>query len=339
MRLASPWLPVLASTLALLGCGGGDDAGPPGPSGLSALLSFAAVAPGEQCPAGGLLISAGPDVDRDGTLADSEVSSTQYLCHGTPGTPGTPGEPATDGSNGLNALVRMVDEPPGANCTVGGKAVLAGLDADGNGTLDPAEVMSTGYVCNAIDGIDGVDGVNGIDGTNGTDGTPGQATLVLPLGLLPGDASCPYGGVQYQIGVDTNGDRWLTPDEFASTAYQCNGAPGDSLTWIEVTAATVQAAPNTGYLAHNDVTRVVVTLPPSDALAIGDIVRVTGIGAAGWRIAQNAGQRVRFGGEDQQTTTGTSGAVTGAAGDAVELQYLGNDDFIVLSHSGAIALH
>ncbi|MGR6797305.1 WD40/YVTN/BNR-like repeat-containing protein [Sphaerotilus sulfidivorans] len=43
-------------------------------------------------------------------------------------------------------------------------------------------------------------------------------------------------------------------------------------------------------LTTNDSAEVVVTLPSTSN--VGDIVRVTGVGAGGWRIAQNAGQSI-----------------------------------------------
>ena len=56
------------------------------------------------------------------------------------------------------------------------------------------------------------------------------------------------------------------------------------------TGAPIQAAANTGYLATNDSTAVVVTLPQS--MRVGETVRVSGSGAAGWIVAQNAGQKI-----------------------------------------------
>jgi len=60
-------------------------------------------------------------------------------------------------------------------------------------------------------------------------------------------------------------------------------------TWVDVTTNSVQAVPNTGYLADS-ASQVTITLPASAAL--GDVVRVSGVGAGGWMIAQNAGQTV-----------------------------------------------
>ena len=59
--------------------------------------------------------------------------------------------------------------------------------------------------------------------------------------------------------------------------------------WQVVSGASQQAQPNAGYIASS-ATLVTITLPASPA--IGDIVRVTGAGAGGWKLAQNAGQTV-----------------------------------------------
>jgi len=56
------------------------------------------------------------------------------------------------------------------------------------------------------------------------------------------------------------------------------------------TSANIQALANTGYLATNDTTAVVVTLPAS--MRVGETVRVAGSGAGGWIVAQNAGQSI-----------------------------------------------
>ena len=59
--------------------------------------------------------------------------------------------------------------------------------------------------------------------------------------------------------------------------------------WQVVAGTSQQALINTGYLANN-ASRVTITLPASPS--VGDIVRVSGSGAGGWRIAQNSGQTI-----------------------------------------------
>jgi hypothetical protein len=62
-----------------------------------------------------------------------------------------------------------------------------------------------------------------------------------------------------------------------------------TLPWQIVSGTSQQAQPNTGYLLANSALTT-VTLPASPAT--GDVVRVSGFGAGGWKIAQNAGQSV-----------------------------------------------
>ncbi|MFO0751611.1 MAG: hypothetical protein U1F43_38990, partial [Myxococcota bacterium] len=50
--------------------------------------------------------------------------------------------------------------------------------------------------------------------------------------------------------------------------------------------------PNTGYVA-TAADRVVVNLPPSASLAVGDTLRVSGAGPGGWRVARAPGQLLR----------------------------------------------
>ena len=66
--------------------------------------------------------------------------------------------------------------------------------------------------------------------------------------------------------------------------FQGQGALG----WQVVNSAT-QAEANSGYLVNHG-GLVTVTLPASPAL--GDIVRISGVGLGGWKLAQNAGQSI-----------------------------------------------
>jgi hypothetical protein len=191
------------------------------PAGIKTLVSVNAEALGANCAAGGVRIDAGPDSDGNGVLAAGEVGSTQYVCHGAAGASGSPGAtgPAgAAGSNGLSTLVQMRDEPSGANCAAGGKAIDAGVDGNANGLLEAAEISSTGYVCNGTAGANGSDGVNGVDGTNGTngtngadgtdgtDGTNGTNGLNTLVNIAREDvgANCIHGGSKVETGLDDN---------------------------------------------------------------------------------------------------------------------------------------
>jgi len=76
---------------------------------------------------------------------------------------------------------------------------------------------------------------------------------------------------------------------------------GAAMPWVDVTGTTQQAVCNRGYVAHN-AALVTVTLPTNPA--VGDLVRVSGAGGGGWKLAQNAGQSI--------FTMNINGAATGA---------------------------
>ncbi len=192
---------------------------------------------------------------------------------------------ACGAGDALPARLLVTNEAASPNCPTGGSRIDAGIDADGNGVLEPSEVTSTQYVCN---------GGVGATGAAGSTGTTGAAatTLLVETSNEPAGANCVGGGQRIRAGLDSNGNGVLDPAEVASTGYVCNGATGPGVTWIDVTGSSVQAAAGTGYLADNTA-QVTVTLPNNPVL--GDLVQISGVGPGGWRIAQNAGQRVATG--------------------------------------------
>jgi len=70
---------------------------------------------------------------------------------------------------------------------------------------------------------------------------------------------------------------------------------GGGITWVHVTGMSHLAEANRGYVADNASSLVTILLPTSASLAIGDVIRVSGAGAGGWKIAQQAGQSIRVG--------------------------------------------
>ena len=103
---------------------------------------------------------------------------------------------------------------------------------------------------------------------------------------------------QLPAGTLTNGASGVTLAGALSGSFSGNGAALTNLSasnvagilvWQSVTGTNQQAQANTGYLASNPGT-VTLTLPASPS--VGDVVRVSGIGAGGWLIAQNAGQSI-----------------------------------------------
>ena len=270
-----------ASPVAATGTGTGTGAGA-----VKTLIAVSAEAPGTRCVNGGTRVDAGLDSDGNGLLSGGEITSSQYVCHGADGTPGStgPAGPAgTAGRDGVNTLVRMRDESAGSHCAAGGKAIDVGLDLNANDALDaPDEILSTGYVCNGADGAAGQTGATGQTGPAGLD-------TLMRIANEPAGTNCVHGGKKIETGLDDDPpDGQLDASEITATNYVCNGAAVD---WVNVTGTSVQAEANGGYVASNDAAQVVVTLPNDPA--IGSVVRVSGAGLGGWRIAQNAGQAIQ----------------------------------------------
>ncbi len=106
-----------------------------------------------------------------------------------------------------------------------------------------------------------------------------------------------------------------------------------SLAWTEVTGTSQSATVNNGYIASN-ASLVTVTLPSSAAL--GDMIRIVGKGAGGWKLTQNSGQKIYFG--NVSTTTGTGGYLQSVVSrDAVTVICVtANNDWEVISAQGNI---
>lgn len=106
--------------------------------------------------------------------------------------------------------------------------------------------------------------------------------------------------------------------------------------YVEVTGTTQAMSPNVKYGANNG-SLVTFTLPASSSCQIGDTIEVTGIGAGGWKIAQNASQLIHFG--DLDTLTGTGGYISSThRRDAVVLRYIATNEFEVIDSIGNITV-
>jgi len=136
-----------------------------------------------------------------------------------------------------------------------------------------------------------------------------DVTLTAPL--INGDA----------LVYDTDTGQWVN-------------APG-GMQYTEITAAAAGMAINNAYIANRP-TLVTLTLP---ALApVGGAVMVMGSGIGGWRVAQNAGQRIHFNSID--STPGVGGYLQFTVRyDSVELVCINeNTDWIVRSSMGNITI-
>lgn len=171
----------------------------PDPSGAinnisSVFVAQKPVAAGAVCPAGGVEIEMGFDVNENNQLDDAEVVNTEVICNGENGSNGADGANGInglngeDGENGANSLVNVSDEPGGSNCAWGGIKIDVGLDTNVNDYLDVLEISATRYVC---------------DGVSGTSSTTDPCSLVEgandSLVLYCGDDEYTVdGGIEYQ---------------------------------------------------------------------------------------------------------------------------------------------
>jgi hypothetical protein len=183
------------------------------------------------------------------------------------------GSGGNNSSANYSVAAAVKNTAPASTCPYGGITVETGIDSNGNGILDPSEVQNIQYVC------------NGAPGENGN-------TALVSIKPEPKGSNCAEGGQKICSGLDKNVNNSLDDSEITSTEYLCNGAqgtPGPGITWVDVTGTSVQATPNSGYIADSN-SLVTITLPSS--LTKGDIIQVNGVGAGGWKIAQNAGQSI-----------------------------------------------
>ncbi len=106
-----------------------------------------------------------------------------------------------------------------------------------------------------------------------TSGTVADARLSTNVALLNGNQTFSGANAFTNFGNSFRG------------SFFGNGLVG----WIPTNGAAIQAVIDTGYLLTNS-QLVTVTLPVS--ANAGDIVRISGAGASGWRVSQNAGQSI-----------------------------------------------
>jgi len=144
-----------------------------------------------ECPFGGTVVKSGTDRNRDGVLQDTEVQNSTAVCNAMPAQPPPP------------VVVRLVAEPPGLHCPVGGTAVQSGPDANRNGQLDDTEVARIDYVCSAR-----------------------VVTRIVPV--LPG-AQCLAGGIDFQAGPDRNDNGRLEDAEVQAHTVSCGDVVAGNL--------------------------------------------------------------------------------------------------------------
>lgn len=177
-----------------------------------------------------------------------------------------------------------------------------------------------------VQDADGIIALSGV-ANYGTGVTSNTAYAVLCGGTTA------TGPIQSIASVGTSGQVLTSNGAGALPTFQAPS--GGGITWNEETGTSANMAVDNGYIANN---AALVTLTLPDTAAVGSVVRVAGKGAGGWRIAQNAGETIRF--SSQSTTTGVGGYLEFTQQyDAVELVCItANTDWVVISSVGNITV-
>jgi hypothetical protein len=116
---------------------------------------------------------------------------------------------------------------------------------------------------------------------------------------------------------DNNIGSALKPVDTVYANNLVGPAVGGGINWVEQSSSAT-ASVDTGYMTTGG-SQVILTLPASSA--IGDVIEVSSAGAGGFRIAQGAGQQIRF----------ASSLSTSGAGGYLESQQLGDSVKLVCS--------
>ena len=209
-------------------------------------------------------------------------------------------------------LTQTVTLGAGQPCAAGGVSVQFGFDLDGDAALSEEETRAAATLCNGVAGASGPTGPTGQSGAAGAPGPlgpPGPSGSEGPQGLV--GATGPA-GTEGQPGLDGPPGPEGPPGPIGPAGVAGPVGPAGELPWSVVTSATLNAVMGRGYLANRPDTPVAVALPL--AAQVGDRLRVSALGAAGWKLTQAAGQQVLAGGlAAMKPLTGASADAPGQA--------------------------
>ncbi|MDP1614996.1 MAG: hypothetical protein Q8L68_04290 [Methylococcales bacterium] len=230
---------------------------------------------------------------------------------------GTSGQVLIASTTGDPAFSTITSSGNTLTFTFGPNSLNIDINVDGFTFVDPWTVPlgGTGRTVLTTFGVLIGEGSNNIDVTAA--GTDGQV-LIAGTSVDPAFATI----------TSSSGTIVFTP---GSNSLNLD-VVGGGIPWIFTSVAT-DLANNTGYVATNNGSSVAFTLPLTASQ--GTIIRINGIGTAGWSIATNpsaSSQVIHFGTLDSTTTTPI---ISTEKGDAIELLCVAaNTDWSVLSAQG-----
>lgn len=244
--------------------------------------------------------------------------------------------PVTDGGTGVSSLTDHGVVLGSGAAAVSVTAVGAtGEVLKGNTGADPtwAAVDLTADVTGTLPVTNGGTGAATL-----TDGgiLLGSGTGAVTALAQPTNGQLPIGstGSDPVMATLTEGSN-ITITNGAGTITIASTASG-GISWNEVTGTSQTASVDNGYICNN-ASLVTVTLP--DTAALGSVVAITGKGAGGWKVAQNAGETIHWD-ESNATTTGATGYLQSTDDyDSVRLICItANTTWGVLSSKGNITI-
>ena len=159
------------------------------------------------CPAGGVKVSVGEDLNSDSDLDENEISSFAYVCNG---------------ENGCSSVVTAtLPSSSHSECNgVSGILISSGPDCNADGTIDSGEAVET-VLCYGAKGANGTASAEGGESAGGTDGTDGKAAEFIVTDEPAGE-NCAAGGKKIESRFDANGNGEFEESEI-TVKYICNG--------------------------------------------------------------------------------------------------------------------
>jgi hypothetical protein len=172
-----------------------------------------------------------------------------------------------------------------------------------------------------------------LNAANKVVGLSGGANAIFGVPTLWTTATRPSMPTNGQLGFNTDIELYEYYNSVAAEWVQLN-ATVEAFTWNNVTALSQAMEADNGYVANN-AGLVALTLPT--LCDFGQIVRVAGYGAGGWKIAFNVGQNAIVGRTVATTSVGTISS--SQQYDQIELLcVVANTTFLALSVFGNLAI-
>jgi hypothetical protein len=139
-----------------------------------------------------------------------------------------------------------------------------------------------------------------------------------PFSLASGGSGASLSAVQGSVVYCTASAMAFTAAGSSGQFLQSQGTgepvwtavPGVLVTWSTITASTLAAAINNGYVMNHASTACVITLPAT--APIGSKIAVRGLaGSGGWTATANTGQTIQFGNQSSSSAGSWSSADPG----------------------------